>query len=343
MSAGDIIRPVADYRGSFLQNKTTTLQLKITNLQGEAVDPDSISVSIYNDNNPSIAVSSGIPEKIQFGFFIWDWAIEPDRSPGPYTAIWSYAVGSTDYTVQQGLIVITDSTNASFNSPYSDRIASIRASFDFHLGKAQTIPVYNEQAIVCDDFQTLKFTFPRWNQSIGTRIYRNGKMITGGITINYFKGEVIFDEPIHAKLDTVTADYNFRWFKDEELDRFMCNAVHMWNSAPPMSSRTLQTIQDRYLPAVLYGATVDALRRLILDLEFQEPREVFGGPEGAKSAVDGFERVKENYEKSLELLYDWKLKQPYVGLTKMISVPEYTLPGGRSRWFRYMMGGFNLS
>ena len=38
-------------------------------------------------------------------------------------------------------------------------------------------------------------------------------------------------------------------------------------------------------------------------------------------------------------LYEQKKYGPYVGLTKTVTAPEFTLPGGRSRWFRYLFKG----
>jgi hypothetical protein len=343
MTSTDIIRAVADYRGTFLQGKLTTLQIKITDLQGTAIDPSSISVNIYSEDNPSLSVSSGVPEKIVTGFFIYDWSINADEDIGPYIVTWTYEIDGTEFTVSQGIIVISDPENSVVPSPYSERIASIRASFDYHLGKIQALVMKGEQGNVCDDNRTVKFNFPRWNQNFQTRIYRNGRTITSGITINYFKGEVIFDEPVHEKYDTINADYNFRWFADEELDRFLSNGIHLWNAFPPHKDRSLFSIEDKYIPAVLYAATIDAIRRIIADLLTQEPKEVFGGPEAADKAIAGWETLKKNYEGTWKLMIEAKAKGPYKGLTRMVSVPEFTLPGGRSRWFRYMMGGFNLS
>lgn len=335
------VQAVADYRGSFLQGKLTTLMLKTTSFEGRAMDPGSISISIRDEEDAEVV--AGIPEKIANGFFIYDWAISSEQEPGPYTAVWSYSAEGQTFNVYQGIIVIADGTGPEAYSPYSERIASMRASLDYHLGQAQAIPVYDVEGVVAEDQQTVRFTFPRWNQNHRTRIYRNGKLVTSGITINYFRGEVMFDEPMHDKYDRVTADYNFRWFPDEELDRFLSNGIHIVNAAPPAMSRNLLNIEDRYIPAVLYGATIDALRHLILDLQFQEPQEVFGGPEMANKAAAMFETLKKNYEGTFKMLLDFKKVGPYKGLTKVISVPEFTLPGGRSRWFRYMMGGFNLT
>ena len=335
------IQAVADYRGTFLQGKTTTLMLKVTDFDGQSMDPRTISLSIFNENNE--VETTGVPDKVANGFFIYDWAIPATQAVGPYTAVWTYTTADGSFTAYQGIVVIQDGNTAvTDGSLYAERLSAIRTSLDYHLAQAQAIPVYDAEGIVAEDLKTVRFTFPRWNQNHRTRIYRNGKIVTSGVTINYFKGEVSFDAPLHPTLDRVTADYNFRWFKDEELDRFLSNGLHIVNLAPPAKSYFLQTVPDSFLPAILYGAAVDALRHLILDLQFQEPQEVFGGPEMARNAASMLETLKQNYEKTFELLLGYKKLGPYTGLTRLISVPEYTLPGGRSRWFRYMMGGFNL-
>ena len=77
-------------------------------------------------------------------------------------------------------------------------------------------------------------------------------------------------------------------------------------------------------------------------LQFQQPQEVFGGPDAARQAFQNLETLKKNYEGDFNLLLEQKKYGSYVGLTKTVVTPEYTLPGGRSRWFRYLMGGFSL-
>ncbi len=102
------------------------------------------------------------------------------------------------------------------------------------------------------------------------------------------------------------------------------------------------TIDDRYIPIILYGAAIDALRQLILCIQFQQPKEVFGGPDGAKDAASTFETLKKNYEEMFYKLLEQKKNGPYTGLTKTIVTPEYTLPGGRSRWFRQLFSGSGI-
>ena len=114
------------------------------------------------------------------------------------------------------------------------------------------------------------------------------------------------------------------------------------NFHPPASRFTLMALPMRYVAGVLYGAARDALRELMMSLMFQEPQQVFGGSEKAGTLFSNFETLKQNYEKDFASLLEAKKFGPYIGLTKAIVTPEYTLPGGRSRYFRYLFSGSNL-
>ena len=70
-------------------------------------------------------------------------------------------------------------------------------------------------------------------------------------------------------------------------------------------------------------------------LNFQEPALVFGGTDKAQQAFSNFESLKQNYEKDWDKMVDNKKFGPYPSGFN-VSTPEYTLPGGRSRWFRYL-------
>lgn len=328
------IQSVADYRGTFEQDEASTLFLRITTFDGEPTDPSSISFVITDESDTEI--ESGTPEKIVNGFYIYDWQIPAAQEPGTYTATWTYTVDGADYEEVQQFNVAADGETR-LTSLYSDRLVSMRMALTVHLHCAQAIPVYNEQGIIEADSRTVTFNFPRWNQNIRTRIFLNEKPVTEGAVVDYFKGKVIFDSLL-TEYDTVTCDYNFRWFDDAELDRFLQNALSIVNSYPPVGGYNLYNVPDRFIPHVLYGAAKDAIRHLLLCLQFQEPQEVFGGPEKAQTAFQQLETLKKNFEEDFRALLEQKKYGPYKGLTKAIVTPEYTLPGGRSRWFRYLFG-----
>ncbi len=326
------IRAVADRRGSFVQGTRATVFLRITDGNGRARDASPVTCTITDLG--SAVVASGSPEHATTGFYAFDWDIGDTQATGTYSVLWEYTVEG-DKTESQEIIVTAAST---INPPslYAARILEFRNSLEFMITAAQNIPVYRELAKPSADNQTFYFTFPRWNQVVGSRIYVNNKIVQTGLEINYFDGYVTFDDPL-TEYDTVKADYNFRWFKDEELDRFLSNGVHLVNLWPPSQrGASLYNIKDNYIPLVLYGAAIDAIRRLMMDLQFQEPQMVFGGPEGADKAVKNLESIKKNYEETWNKGLEQKKNGPYVGLTRTIVTPEFALPGGRSRWFRYL-------
>ena len=113
----------------------------------------------------------------------------------------------------------------------------------------------------------------------------------------------------------------------------------MFNQYPPQSVYLLTSLPPRYGVTVAHQAAVFLLRRLIMDLHFQEPAKVFGGMERSDKLMGSLDTLKKNMEEEISKLYDQKKYQPYVGLTKTVTVPEFTLPGGRSRWFRYLFKG----
>lgn len=193
-----------------------------------------------------------------------------------------------------------------------------------------------EQSRPSYDNKNFSFTFPRWNQSPGIKIYRNRKLITNSdLEINYFDGTISFDNYL-TSYDQVYADYNFRWFNDEELYDFLMMALGSFNVQPPASPRyNLDTLPDQWIPAVVYHAATDALRRLMLCLNFQEPRYVFGGDEQLSSVFSNFDSIKKNYEESYKRLFEAKKLGPYPRTIASV-IPSYTMPGGRSRWFRLM-------
>lgn len=217
----------------------------------------------------------------------------------------------------------------------------MRAALSDLICCAQRIPVYYEQGVPDLAHRKFKFTFPRWNQAYGTRVYRNKTLVESDYEINYFKGTVEFDIPL-TSYDVINADYNFRWFDDSKLDLFLANGMSYLNAFPPYTRYNLYSIPDPYIPALLYAASRDALRNLMFCLNFQQPKEVFGGSEGAQNAFSNMDSLKKNYEEDLKALIEAKKFGPYRGLTGIIEHQSMSLPGGKGRWFRMLFKGSSL-
>ncbi len=332
------ITAVSDYKGTFRQGETINLFLKITELDGTPVDPYSIVVSItgpVEDASDGGEVSRGIPFKADLGFYIYGWNIAVDEEVGTYLVDWEYIVDGVESHEYQNVVVTVGDIDAPYF--YTETWKGYRAALEHHICCAQSIPIYFEQAKPSYDNSIYQFTFKNWNQSPGARVYRNEVLMSSGIEVDYFNGKVTFSEALMPQ-EQINVDYNFKWFTDDDLNRFLLNALQTVNTFPPHSGYTLSSLPARYSPAVLYGAAKDALRQLMMCLNFQQPAQVFGGEEAAQKAFANMETLKQNYSKDWEKLLEQKKYGPYPS-AQLVVTPEYTLPGGRSRWFRYLFKG----
>ncbi|MHA1469131.1 MAG: hypothetical protein ACTSSP_01070 [Candidatus Asgardarchaeia archaeon] len=333
----DNVNAVADFRGSFKQGSGAVLNLKITTFDGTPIDPYRITVTItgpVEDDSASHEADSGTPFQAARGFYVYEWFVAADAPTGTYVVDWEYFVDEIERHEYQNVMVTADTTVPGF---YSYRFIAFRTALEHHIGCAQSIPVYYEQAKPSYDLRTFQFSFPEWNQSAGARVYRNELLISSGIEVDYGNGKVRFSEALMPQ-EVVHVDYNFRWFDEDKLNRFLLNALQTVNIYPPHSGYTLENLPDRYTTIVLYGAAKDAFRQIMGCLPCQQPAQVFGGLENAQKAFANFETLKQNYEKDWEKLLEQKKYGPYP-TTRMVVTPEYTLPGGRSRWFRYLFKG----
>lgn len=327
-----IIDAVADYKGSFLKGSYSVVFLKITNFDGIPVNAESITTSIITTVGEEVV--SGIPIRVSDGYYVFEWEIPATQDAGKYFVLWTYTIDS-EVKQETQTIVVSDATEGV--GEYADKFIVFRAALEKYITCAQSIPVYYEQSKKSRNRQEYEFSFKKWNQSAGCRVYRNGEIQNGGYSIDYFKGKIIFDEQL-LEQDIVNADYNFRWFSDEELDRFLQSSVQILNNYPPSSNFTLLSVYDKYIPVVLYGAAKDALRHLMMCLMFQEPQQVFGGGEKSERTFQMLDTLKKNYEEDWREILNQKKFGPYPTIRVNV-VPEYTLPGGRSRWFRMMFSG----
>lgn len=320
-------------RGRFRQDDWGILMLAISETCGTGVDAEDISIQIYQGSDV-VEFDSNIPMQVDDGNYVFEWNIDEEQATGEYTAEWMFTINGIDYTEIQTFIVHPGSDESSADILYNERLIAFREGLEKLIMCAQQIPVYFEQAKPSCDRTKFDFTYPRWNQSSRVKVYRNKKLLTTGFNINHFKGRLTFDNEILPQ-DIVNMDYDFRWFTDSELDLFLNNALMSFNSFPPVQNFTLLNVPSNHIPTILYGAAKDALRQMMMCLMFQEPQMVFGGAENSQKIFGQMETLKQNYEKDWDKLTEIKKygKWPKMHL---VIVPEYTLPGGRSRWFRYL-------
>lgn len=340
------VRAVIDSAGVFSVGNAVSLTLGITDGNGNPVNASDVSVIVRDSNGTQITFTDSqggeqtedelLPEIVGKGFYFYQWYITDSVSPGTYTVIWSYDIDGITYTELEEVIVLSDGLTTSI---YNDRMRVIRKSLKHLLCCATKVPIYNEQAKPSSDCRTYYFTKNNWNAVPSqTRIYRNGHtIINSGITIDYPKGKIILDESL-SQAEWLSADYSFSWFSDEQLTDYINGAIQMYNHTTPFSQYTYATLPEYAVRGVIYKAAADAIRELMMCLMFPEPAQLFGGSERASQISGQLETLKKNFEADWKFVFEQKKLGPYPRM-QIITVPSYSLPGGRSRWFRYLFSG----
>ena len=209
-------------------------------------------------------------------------------------------------------------------------------------GTGPTTITYTSFTSTTSRFSTIyNLAYQNWNKDPKPKIRLNNRLVDDGWMVDY-NGNIYFDG-LMAPEDSVNVAYNFAYFGYEELLSFLDLGLKMMNSTPPASIgySGIDAMPIEWEGPVLMYASITALKRLIFGLNFQEKMVIFGEPDatgnlpGAQRAISSFQTLYQDYNNTwLEIKKDAKTRKLY-GMSQII-LPEYTLPGGRSRFFRYM-------
>jgi len=329
--------PTVDGRGYFAVGTSATFFFSFIDLRGMPYDPSDFTIEIFDPDGVSIGTDDYL-DKITTGEFAYVWSIPNTFAAGLYTLQLTYTVETTTgpsvethteefVVVEQGATMLT-----------TNRMV-FRALVESLIGYIQKIPVWHEIVRFEDRARTRgKLSFPRWNQSAGVELLHNGNLMESGYSVDYLTGKITFAVDI-ADEDEVLCSYNFRWFTDLELDDFVDQGINYVNIWPPQWGWHIGNIPAPWPVASNIAAAVFIMQRWMTDILFQEPAKIFGGLDRANEIFAHMNELKKNYEDRLDKMLEQKKNFPYLGLTKTITVPEFTLPGGRSRWFRYLFKG----
>ena len=195
---------------------------------------------------------------------------------------------------------------------------------------------YSEYTKKNSTFSTVYgFAYENWNTDPRPLIRVNNRLVDDGWHADYM-GKVYFDS-LMAPEDSISAAYNFSYFSKEELLSFLNLGLKMMNGLPPASDAysALNLAPRIWDAGILLYAAVTALRRLIFGLQWQEKRIIYGRPEDAQNAASAFQDLYKSYQETW-IEFGKNVKTRKLPGIAMYVTPEYTLPGGRSRWFRYL-------
>jgi len=246
------------------------------------------------------------------------------------------------YVVSPAVPVEMEEYETSFTTLNNGIISDFKFAF---IDSAVKIPVYAEVLRPNSSTSPTVFhaAFGNWNVRPRTVVRRNQLIIDSGYTIDYKNGQIFFnnDNLEHGDIDyadQIDVDYNFSYFSDEEIKSFFKQAAAVWKINPPFGGPSnIFNTNELYQQILMIGAAMYAFRQLLLGLSLQERRIIFDNEswnDGWKQTKDIFKDLYASYKEAWEkLLEAKKVKLPTI---TSIVTPEYTLPGGRSRFFRYL-------
>ena len=318
---------------TYAQGQTATLTVSFSTVSGMAIDVPDATIQVLGAGTsvilPPTAMSHPLPVGYT-GYYYYDWAIPNSLPVDVYTVLITGTVQGIGNLQTTYLSVIAAGTPTPV-SP-SQRATGMMDALDHYIGYANRIPVYNEQSRRNAGMNRYFFAWPRWN--LGAEIRKNGQIADSGFTLDYDTGVVAFTTPLHDT-DKIMASYNWRFFSTGDMLQFLSDALSQINIQAPGTVYSLDNVPDNFVGTLMLGATKNAMKNLIMGLSFQEPATIFGSPERAKDAIENFKSLKDNSEKEFAEEKKQVKRQRYVGSAAVVA-PELTLPGGRSRWFRYL-------
>lgn len=154
-----------------------------------------------------------------------------------------------------------------------------------------------------------------------------------------WKGGIYFvdenDAPVSVQsYDTIYATYYTKLFTSEQMNSALYMALQTINSQPGASKySSVATIPFYWEPAVVYGATYYLLRSLLVSLTQRQRRLLLEDPDS--KIIDDLRQSATMYKEEFEKLLE-KLPIAVLPGIRSIVVPEFNMPGGRSRFFRYV-------
>jgi hypothetical protein len=224
------------------------------------------------------------------------------------------------------------------NNVLSIVASDLIAALEVYLECLQHTTVVNELATRSIDRKVYQLHWADWNLT-NPDVRLNNRSIAMDdplfpYSIDFNAGKITFENPLRPE-DNLKVSYNFRVFNDTALMRFIQDAISELNSQAPQSSYTIDAFPFNLISAVMMGARKNAMIQLMICMQNQNFKTIFGdSKEDWSSAYSAYKDIKENSEKSFnDIKKEIKKSLPRIAI---ISTPEYTMPGGRSRWFRYL-------
>ena len=278
------------------------------------------------------------------GVWYVDWYVPPDLAIGPWYDRWTFKWESSGVTTESisefqvhaandAIFWASPTTSTNISSPVRAMLNDLENDFLF---EGQHSPIYWEQGLSLGDDKTFRFAHKNWRNDFEPMIRLNKRLKLDGFALDW-NGVLRFNKALTPE-DSVYTTYQFRYFSDEEMLDFLVAGMEALNSIPPVSEYYMQLTSTpgywRY--GIILYAALTGIQRLIYGLNFQEKQLIFGDDWSVVNAkIANLSKIYADYNTTWqEFAKNIKSRRlPAIGLNIQ---PEFTLPGGRSRWFRYL-------
>ena len=247
----------------------------------------------------------------------------------------------------------------------------IKASLAYQVKAFLDVPIYDEEVIIGRTRHEGRVAFKNWNTAtppefrisggsdgeafttLGSRVQDAIKTTVIGeenypdglIATTDYQGKIYFEDASGkpTKLDgadRILASYNVRMFTTGEMNQALEMALSSINAQPvALRFNSVSSVPKEWDAALITGATYYLLRQLLVGLNQRERRLLLMDPDnGAYDTVNSLRETTKMYEDEFKEFLKVVPFQRYPRIATNVT-PEFSLPGGRSRLFRYAWSG----
>jgi hypothetical protein len=278
------------------------------------------------------------------GVWYLDWFVPEDLPTGSWYDLWTFKwdpihefkTRTFEFDIYQGDEQLNFSLPAIDHNLCDNAVSMARELENSLIYEVQHHPNHWEEAQRTGRPDRFRLAYKNWRDDPRPMVRINNVIVDDGWTVD-MNGNLTLAEPADPE-DQVFVNYYFACFSEEEILNFLNEGLYMMNSTPPASEAytSICSAPFAWRAAIVLYASIQALRRLIFGFNIQERAIMFGeDPEAAQRAIQNYKDLLQSYTDLWnEIRKDAKTRR-LPAIYQFVS-PEYTLPGGRSRWFRYL-------
>jgi hypothetical protein len=316
--------------------QTTIFSFGLAPYDGTSVDISTLDIKVVLTGGPT-----SVYQTMSFGNESPNIKITGDATGGYTVKLTLFPNFDTNLESGQRVdlyLKIKDSAGnpmTTYNCKYSVMLSDHYDALTYLLKDVMELTVDYEQGRINHDGTEVEFTYKYWDLASTPKVYKNSIPIVNGYTVDKQNGKIRFNSPLRHTdpVDVITADYKFGVFSENEMIAFLNQSVATYNGFRPMTTYGIGSMPIFADAAMTLGAAFFALQSIGIGFLNQQARVKWGEAEW-KELMGQVETIKSKYQEQWNKL----LEEKKYNLARPASIyePSYTLPGGRSRFFRYM-------